>query len=119
MIFLLNWWKKILTTSEPVYPIKSCSIPYDGWFFTDVLNYKNLKTCPCLHSSIVSVPLLINHNERKENAILVSGMAGIKIDNSKDIPTVQARHGWALFVGQESEYLYANHLVIQGRTSPK
>ena len=114
-----NWWKKILTLSEPVYPIKSCSIPYDGWFFTDVLNYKNLKTCPCLHSSIVRVPLIINHNERKENAILVSGMAGIKIDNSKAIPTVQARHGWALFVGQESEYLYANHLVIQGRTSPK
>ena len=110
-----SWWKRILTTSEPVYPIKSCSIPYDGWFFTDVLRHEDLKTCPCLQSSIVTVPLVINHNERNSNAVLVSGMAGIKVNQSKDIPSVEARHGWALFVGQQSGYLYANHLVIQGQ----
>ena len=114
-----SWWKKILTTSDAVYPVKSCTIPYDGWFFTDVLKRKTPKTCPLLGSSIVSVPLVINHNERNENAVLVSGLAGIKIDSSRNIPSVEARHGWALFVGPESEYLYTNHHVIQGRTNSK
>ena len=79
---------------------------------SDLLRCKSAETCPSLASNLVCVPLEIHNNGTKENAVFVSGIAGVKVDNSNDIPAVEARHGWALFVNKESNLGYQNHLVI-------
>ena len=113
-----KWWSNILTTSEPTYPVQPCTIKYDGWFITDVLARK-VSTCPKFSSSIASIPLEVSNNGKKERAEFVSGIAGIIVHDSGEIPAVEARHGWSLFVGQESEWLYQNHLVIRDRSNTK
>ena len=47
-------------------------------------------------SGLASIPLTINENGRKSDAAFVSGIAGMKIDDSRDIPLVEAVHGWTM-----------------------
>ena len=107
-----SWWSNIISITRPTTSPGSCTIKFDGWFLSDVLNDKRLETCPSLTSSLVSFPIEIKGQEKNEIAAFVSGIAGIKIDNSMEIPTVEARHGWALFVGPDSQWLYQNHRAI-------
>ena len=70
---------------------------YDGWFITKILNNKHgLRDLNEMPSGLASIPLTINENGRKADAAFVSGMAGMKIDDSKDIPLVEAVHGWTM-----------------------
>ena len=80
----------------------TCSVEeadrYDGWFIGILLNKKGgVSSLRELPSGLVSVPLIINNNGHISNASIVAGIAGMKIDDSEDVPAVEAAHGWALF----------------------
>ena len=95
-----EWWSNIIriTTSNSFGSGGGTDVTYDGWFLTKLLNKKRaLSSLGALPSGLVSVPLTINNNGTESKAAIVSGIAGIKIDESKDIPVVEATHGWAMF----------------------
>ena len=70
---------------------------YDGWFITKILNNKHgLLDLNEMPSGLASIPLTIKENGRKSDAAFVCGIAGMKIDDSKDIPLVEAVHGWTM-----------------------
>ena len=56
-----------------------------------------VKSLDALPSGLVSVPLTINNNGAVSKAAIVSGIAGMKIDDSKEIPVLEAVHGWSMF----------------------
>ena len=95
------WNKRKLLTIE-----NTCSVEeadrFDGWFISLLLNKKGgVSSLSELPSGLVSVPLIINNTMLDighiSNASIVAGIAGMKIDDSEDIPVVEAAHGWALF----------------------
>ena len=70
---------------------------YDGWFITKILNKKHtLKSLKSIPTGLASVPLTINNDGVKSKSAIVSGIAGMKIDDSKAIPVVEAVHGWTI-----------------------
>lgn len=98
-----KWWSRIFTeTYHKGEGFGSGSIPahttYDGWFLRDLLNISEAKSFKSLPSGLVSVPLVFAHMDGAEtNGGIVSGIAGIKISQSNNIPAVESIHGWAVF----------------------
>ena len=77
---------------------------YSGWFLRDLLNVKKIGSLGELQSGLVSVPITIYQNDLKYKGAFASGIAGIKVDETKEVPTVQAMHGWALFKDDQPEH---------------
>ena len=47
-------------------------------------------------SGLVSVSLTIDHFGIETKGNIAAGIAGIKIDTSKDVPVVESIHGWTI-----------------------
>ena len=58
---------------------------------------KKVESFNSLPSGLVSVPLVFDDYGVESKGAIVSGVAGIKIDDSKDVPIVASVHGWAIF----------------------
>jgi len=94
-----QWWSYIFTHEQHGLVGFGSYVTYDGWFLRDLLNIpRKVESLASLPSGLVSVPLVFQHTDGTETkGAIVSGIAGIKIDKSKDIPTVESTHGWAIF----------------------
>ena len=105
----IEWWTNILViTQSETFGCgrrkREIETTYDGWFITKLLNKKyGVTSLRALKSGLVSVPLTINNNGLISKAAIVSGIAGMKIDESKDVPVVESTHGWVIFGDEESE----------------
>jgi hypothetical protein len=96
----VEWWTNILkiTHARSFGSGGGGGSTYDGWFITKVLNKKHgVSSLSKLPSGLVSIPLKIDNNGAISKAAIVSGIAGMKIDDSKDVPVVESTHGWAMF----------------------
>ena len=95
----VEWWTNILRiTHSQSFGSGGGRSNYDGWFITKVLNQKHgVSSLSKLPSGLVSIPLKIDNNGAISEAAIVSGIAGMKIDDSKDVPVVESTHGWAMF----------------------
>ena len=93
----VSWWGQIFTFHENGFG-SGASVTYDGWFLRDMLNISRVvETFDCIPSGLVSVPIIFDHMGLETNGAVVSGIAGYAMDDSKDVPTVSATHGWAIF----------------------
>ena len=58
---------------------------------------RSIESFESIPSGLVSVPLIFNNNGIETNGAIVSGIAGIKIDEKNTVPVVSSTHGWAIF----------------------
>ena len=97
----VNWWTNIFRYTEmDNFGSGGPDYEFDGWFLKDLLNIKRsfIKNLGEVPSGLVSVPLkFILEDGSEVKGALSSGIAGIKLDQSKGIPVVEAAHGWAIF----------------------
>jgi len=92
-----EWWSKILSHESHGFGSGSYTT-YDGWFLKDLLNIsKEVESFSSIPSGLVSVPLIFDNNGHETDGAIVSGIAGIKIDETSHIPVVSSTHGWAIF----------------------
>ena len=78
-----EWWSNIFSY-EPGFPsFKAAN--FDGWFLKDLLNIsKHITTLSEVPSGLVSVPLILRWpDEIETKGAIVSGIAGIKIDERR------------------------------------
>jgi len=98
-----EWWSKILSRESHGFGSGSYST-YDGWFLRDLLNIsKEVESFSSIPSGLVSVPLIFDDNGHETDGAIVSGIAGIKIDETSKIPVVSSTHGWAIFRQAKNE----------------
>lgn len=97
----INWWTNIFRyTEENSFGSGGPDYDFDGWFLKDLLNIKSsiISSLGDVPSGLVSVPLKFVLEDGSEvKGALSSGIAGIKLDKSKNPPVVEATHGWAIF----------------------
>ena len=95
----IEWWSNIIRiTKSNSFGSGGPDVVYDGWFLTKLLNKRSSVTSlGHLPSGLVSVALTIDDNGCRSKAAIVSGIAGFKIDESKELPVVQSAHGWTIF----------------------
>jgi uncharacterized alkaline shock family protein YloU len=92
-----EWWGQIFTREQHGFGSGSY-VTYDGWFLRDIFNIpRTVESLSSLPSGLVSVHLVFDDNGIETQGAIVSGIAGIKIDESKGIPSVESTHGWAIF----------------------
>lgn len=92
-----EWWSKIFSHEQHGFGSGSYAT-YDGWFLRDLLNIsKKVESFSSIPSGLVSVPLIFDDNGVESNGAIVSGIAGIKIDETSKVPIVSSTHGWAIF----------------------
>ena len=91
-----EWWSKIFSFHQHGFG-SSPNVTYDGWFIRDLLMNGSVKSLRNIPSGLVSVPLIYDDNGIETNGAIVSGIAGIQIDESKEVPVVSSVHGWAIF----------------------
>ena len=92
-----EWWSKIFSHEQHGFGSGSY-VSYDGWFLTDLLNISsNVKSFGSIPSGLVSVPLIFEDYEQETKGAIVSGIAGIKVDERHKVPVVSSTHGWAIF----------------------
>jgi hypothetical protein len=97
----INWWTNIFRyTEQNSFGSGGPDYDFDGWFLKDLLNIKSsfISSLGEVPSGLVSVPLKFVLEDGSEvKGALSSGIAGIKLDQSKNPPVVEATHGWAIF----------------------
>jgi len=97
----INWWTNIFRyTKDNNFGSGGPEYKFDGWFLKGLLNIKGsyIDSLGNTPSGLVSVPLLfILENGQEVKGALSSGIAGLKLDQSHNIPVVEATHGWAIF----------------------
>ena len=97
----VNWWINIFRyTEKNNFGSGGPDIDFDGWFIKDLLNIKSsfISSLCEVPSVLVSVPLIFILEDGSEvKGALSSGIAGIKLDHSKNHPVVESAHGWAIF----------------------
>ena len=92
-----EWWTKIFSFKEHGFG-SGAHTTYDGWFLRDLLNIPDaVESFDSLPSGLVSVPLTFNDNGCETMGAIVSGIAGISIDTTTNVPVVSSHHGWAIF----------------------
>ena len=92
-----NWWSKIFSHKQHGFG-SGAYTTYDGWFLSDLLNIsKSVESFASIPSGLVSVPLIFDENGRESKGAIVSGIAGIKVDETSKVPVVSSTHGWAIF----------------------
>jgi len=117
-----EWWSKIFSRESHGFGSGSYST-YDGWFLRDLLNIsKRLESFSSIPSGLVSVPLIFDYNGLEIDGAIVSGIAGIKIDETSKIPVVSSTHGWAIFQedvsrGGQEQILREKPLDIKNHSS--
>ena len=105
----ISWWNQIFSTRKHkgrgMFSGDDSWTAYDGWFLTGMLNISaftvtdfrgDQKTLGQIPSGLVSVPLTINDSGTETKGTIAAGIAGIKIDGSKDVPVVESIHGWTI-----------------------
>jgi len=98
-----EWWSKILSHESHGFGSGSYTT-YDGWFLRDLLNIsKSVESFSSIPAGLVSVPLIFNDNGHETDGAIVSGIAGIKIDETSKIPVVSSTHGWTIFRQAKNE----------------
>jgi len=100
-----KWWRKIFSHESHGFGFASGSYTtYDGWFLRDLLNIsKSVESFSSIPSGLVSVPLIFDDNGHETDGAIVSGIAGIKIDETSKIPVVSSTHGWTIFRQAKNE----------------
>jgi len=96
----ISWWTNIFRyTKDDSFGSGGPEYEFDGWFLKDLLNIKGsfIKSLGQVPSGLVSVPLLFNYYGAEIKGALASGVAGLKLDQSRNVPVVEATHGWAIF----------------------
>ena len=92
-----NWWSKIFSHKDHGFGSGEYTT-YDGWFLSDLLNIsKSVESFASIPSGLVSVPLVFDENGHESKGAIVSGIAGIKVDETSKVPVVSSTHGWAIF----------------------
>jgi len=92
-----EWWSKIFSHEQHGFG-SGAYTTYDGWFLSDLLNIsKSVESFASIPSGLVSVPLIFDENGRESKGAIVSGIAGIKVDETSKVPVVSSTHGWAIF----------------------
>ena len=91
-----EWWSKIFSSHHTGFG-SGGSVTYDGWFIRDLLMNGSVKSLRNIPSGLVSVPLIYDDNGIETNGAIVSGIAGIQIDETNEVPVVSSVHGWAIF----------------------
>ena len=92
-----KWWSEIFSYESHGFG-SGGYVTYDGWFLRDLLNIsQSVESFSSIPSGLVSVPLVFDDNGVESEGAIVSGIAGLKIDESKKIPVVSSAHGWAIF----------------------
>ena len=56
-----------------------------------------MKSFGSIPSGLVSVPLIFDEYGQETKGAIVSGIAGIKVDETHKVPVVSSTHGWAIF----------------------
>ena len=102
-----EWWSHIFTKEERHG--SGGGTYYNGWFIDKFLNLGSVMSFGAVPTGLVTVPMKLKENSHEENSTLVAGIAGITIDESGNIPIVQAKHGWAMFVDPDSKYIKDNN----------
>merc|ERR1711915_875129 len=103
-----EWWSKIITQVGG----GGCGGPpkFDGWFLKEFLHEEKFKDLP---SGVVIVPMKIEQDNYTENAVLVGGIAGNRIEenyNDQNFTIIEAAHGWTLMLEPNSTFVFkANH----------
>jgi len=95
-----SWWTNIFRwTEDKSFGSGGPEYEFDGWFLKDLLNIKGsfIKSLGQVPSGLVSVPLIFSDNGIEIKGALSSGIAGLKLDQSRNVPVVEATHGWAIF----------------------
>ena len=91
-----EWWGKIFTAKH--FFGSGSNASYDGWFLRDLLHISgSICSFNRIPSGLVSVPLTFKNNDGEYPGAIVSGIAGIKIDETSKVPVVSSTHGWAIF----------------------
>ena len=94
---LKAWWSKIFSHEQHGFGSGSY-VTYDGWFLTDLLNISlKVESFRSIPSGLVSVPLIFDEEGHETKGAIVSGIAGIKIDETNKVPVVSSTYGWAIF----------------------
>jgi hypothetical protein len=97
----INWWTNIFRyTEQNSFGSGGPDYDFDGWFIRDLLNIRSsfISSLGEVPSVLVSVPLIFILEDGSEvKGALSSGIAGIKLDQSKNHPVVESAHGWAIF----------------------
>jgi len=92
-----EWWSKIFSREQHGFG-SGAYTTYDGWFLSDLLNIsKSVESFASIPSGLVSVPLIFDENGHESKGAIVSGIAGIKVDETSKVPVVSSTHGWAIF----------------------
>ena len=91
-----EWWSKIFSSQQHGFGSGEY-VTYNGWFLRELLNIGSVETLESLPSGLVSVPLTFNNNGCESKGAIVSGIAGISIDTTSEVPVVSSHHGWAIF----------------------
>ena len=92
-----EWWSKIFSSHHSGFGSGGSSVTYDGWFVRDLMMLESGKSFRSIPSGLVSVPLTYDNNGIETKGAIVSGIAGIQIDESNEVPVVSSVHGWAIF----------------------
>ena len=91
-----EWWSRIFSGGK--WFGSGGQTTYDGWFLKDLLNVSgHIGSFNRIPSGLVSVPLTFDNNGCEYPGAIVSGIAGIKIDETNEVPVVSCTHGWAIF----------------------
>ena len=97
----IEWWSNILRITKGSSFGSGgggLDVVYDGWYITKLLNKRRgVRNFGALPSGLVSVALTIDDRGNQSEAAIASGIAGFKVDESKEIPVVQSAHGWTIF----------------------
>jgi len=112
-----EWWSKILSHERHGFGSGSYTT-YDGWFLKDLLNIsKEVESFSSIPSGLVSVPLIFDNNGHETEGAIVSGIAGIKIDETSEIPVVSSTHGWAIFQHGQREVSMDTQKLLKAGTA--
>ena len=104
-----DWWRKII--SHRSYG-SGGQYDFGGWFVKDFLGLGSNTYCEDIPSGINVVPLTISDGNNTDEADLVAGVTGYKVEKdavideeSKTIyPMVQSVHGWGLLLKPDSAF---------------
>jgi len=103
-----DWWSKLIGKIPGASGIGLK--PGGGWFIRDFLGLGEGASLSQVPTGINVVPLTIAHPRITEEADLVGGVTGYKVEedavivNTTKFPMVQTVHGWGLFLKPDSVF---------------
>lgn len=96
-----DWWLRIMTIKHRGGSGGGTYI--DGWYVRDFLGKTGNVDFRALKSGLNAVPLIITDGQREEEAALVAGVTGYKVEKgtNTNVPVVSAVQGWGLLMSPD------------------